>query len=48
MTWKEFKEQCEAQGITDDVVIDFIKVSSKEVLEVNMYFDKGTKVGYIF
>ncbi len=39
MNWKEFKDEIEKQGITDDMLIDFIEVSCISPSKLQVHID---------
>lgn len=36
MTWKEFKEQVESQGVTDEMDLDFIDINDCAKIKINI------------
>jgi len=46
MTWKEFKDQVESQGVTDDMIIQYIDVNCgfdvEYLTEINVIIHKNT------
>lgn len=41
MTWKEFKEALESEGVTDDMEIDYIDVTEPYGVSITVYDDNS-------